>query len=394
VADEEASSPVPAPESAPEAGSAAAVTAPAPVIATEAAAPEPQPTAALEGLEPQQAGFTGTGREYFQIWIVNLLLTIATLGIYSAWAKVRRLQYFYRHTRLAGAGFDYHGRPMAILKGRIVAAVLFGIYTAAGYFSPWHALAAAAAIATIMPWLLAKSFRFRCRNTSYRGMRFHFHGTAKQAYWVFLGLPVLALLSLFTLVPFAHHRMRRYQMAHAAYGRTRFRFSAPVGEFYITYVGVLGVMMGAFVLVLIVAMVATLAAMAVFGRDSENPLAFGAIGVAIGLGYMFAIVMVQAFFTARIQNAVWSSTQLDEHRFVLRLEVPGLFAIMFTNLLATIVTLGLFRPFAQVRLARYYAESFVLVPHGSLDALLPDESEDVAAFGEEAADIFDFDMSF
>jgi hypothetical protein len=51
-----------------------------------------------------------------------------------------RLQYFHRHTRLAGAGFDYHGRPIAILKGRIVGLILFGSYTIAGYFSPWHAL--------------------------------------------------------------------------------------------------------------------------------------------------------------------------------------------------------------------------------------------------------------
>ena len=36
--------------------------------------------------------FVGTGSEYFRIWIVNLLLTIVTLGIYSAWAKVRRLE--------------------------------------------------------------------------------------------------------------------------------------------------------------------------------------------------------------------------------------------------------------------------------------------------------------
>ena len=33
--------------------------------------------------------FRGNGYEYFRIWIVNILLTIMTLGIYSAWAKVR-----------------------------------------------------------------------------------------------------------------------------------------------------------------------------------------------------------------------------------------------------------------------------------------------------------------
>ena len=50
--------------------------------------------------------FTGTAREYFGIWIVNVLLTIITLGVYSAWAKVRRQRYFYGNTWLAGANFD------------------------------------------------------------------------------------------------------------------------------------------------------------------------------------------------------------------------------------------------------------------------------------------------
>ena len=38
--------------------------------------------------------FSGRGGEYFRIWIVNLVLTILTFGIYSAWAKVRTKRYF------------------------------------------------------------------------------------------------------------------------------------------------------------------------------------------------------------------------------------------------------------------------------------------------------------
>ena len=49
---------------------------------------------------PARARFGGNGAEYFRIWIVNVALTLATLGIYSAWAKVRREQYFHRHTSL------------------------------------------------------------------------------------------------------------------------------------------------------------------------------------------------------------------------------------------------------------------------------------------------------
>ena len=76
--------------------------------------------------------FSATGSEYFRIWIVNLLLSIVTLGIYSAWAKVRRNRYFYSSTHLAGSSFEYHGNPIAILKGRIVAAVVVGAYALAG----------------------------------------------------------------------------------------------------------------------------------------------------------------------------------------------------------------------------------------------------------------------
>ena len=74
--------------------------------------PPPSPSGLARSLARSGSG------EYFRIWIVNLLLTVATLGIYSAWAKTRRLQYFYRNTHLAGASFDFRGDPKAILRGR------------------------------------------------------------------------------------------------------------------------------------------------------------------------------------------------------------------------------------------------------------------------------------
>src|SRR5262245_54813734 len=82
------------------------------------------PATETPGARLERFSFTGSGGEYFRIWIVNMLLSILTLGIYSAWAKVRRLRYFYGNTHLAGSAFEYHGRPIAILKGRLLA---FGV---------------------------------------------------------------------------------------------------------------------------------------------------------------------------------------------------------------------------------------------------------------------------
>jgi len=73
--------------------------------------------------------FTGTGAEYFRIWVVNAVLSIATFGIYSAWAKVRKSSYFLRNTHLLGDGFEFTGDPLAILRGRLVALALLGFYT-------------------------------------------------------------------------------------------------------------------------------------------------------------------------------------------------------------------------------------------------------------------------
>src|SRR5262249_41838533 len=139
--------------------------------------------------------FTGTGGEYFRIWIVNLLLTIVTFGIYSAWAKVRRIQYFYRNTRVDRAGFDYHCRPIPILKGRLIVFVLLVLYNWSFKFSLVAGLIVAALLAAAMPWLLAQSQKFRMHNSSYRGLRFRFHGGAKELYAIYT-IPLVIMLAV------------------------------------------------------------------------------------------------------------------------------------------------------------------------------------------------------
>mgnify|MGYP000480286921 FL=1 len=72
--------------------------------------------------------FNGKATEFFGIWIVNVLLTIVTLGIYSAWAKVRTHQYFYGNTKIGDDHFSYLATPIQILKGRIIAVAVLVTY--------------------------------------------------------------------------------------------------------------------------------------------------------------------------------------------------------------------------------------------------------------------------
>lgn len=373
--------------------------APVPPPAEPIVIPPAEPVASAPpepGLYPMS--FTGSGAEYFRIWIVNLALTIVTLGVYSAWAKVRRLQYFYRHTRLAGAGFDYHGDPVAILKGRLVGLALFGLYYSVGYVQFPVAVGILSVLALALPWLLSRSLKFRLHNSSYRGIRFRFSGSTRSAYWVFLALPMLTVLSLFLVGPLWHHRIKRYEFANAAYGRTPFTFLAEAGDFYITYVIAVGVMF-AFVVVMVIGMVGVgvAAAIAAGGpqADPQAPSGFVmALTVVILFMYALAIVAIQAITTARVHNTVWNGTKLGSHGFICEVSWARLFWIQLSNLLATVLTIGLFRPFAQVRLSRYLASAFVLVPGGALDGMLAADAEDVSAVGEETAGFFDLDIGF
>ena len=73
--------------------------------------PDPTPPEARRGTGVAQPGachldirFSGSGSEYFRIWIVNLLLTIVTLGIYYPWAKVRQTRYQLEHMAVDSDG--------------------------------------------------------------------------------------------------------------------------------------------------------------------------------------------------------------------------------------------------------------------------------------------------
>lgn len=316
--------------------------------------------------------FTGKGWEYFRIWIVNLLLSILTLGIYSAWAKVRRLQYFYRNTHLAGSSFEYHGQPLAILKGRIIAFVLMAAYTLAGQMNPVLGILIFVLLAAVMPWLIVRSLRFKLYNSSYRGLRFGFAGSDGAAYTVFLLFPILTVVTLYLLAPFTHFKIKQYQHNNSRFGDTFFRFDATSGNFYNIYLKALGLL---FLVGIIFAIVAAM----------QMP----ALMLILPLLYLYIV----GFLAVRLPNLIWSKTGLGEHDLYCRMEVWPYLKIFLSNLIGIVLSLGLFIPFAQIRMARYRFESMGLVAQGDLETFVAGQVQTDSATGEETAEMFDLDIS-
>ena len=179
--------------------------------------------------------FHGKASEYFGIWIVNLLLSLVTFGIYSAWAKVRRKKYFYNNTLIDNVGFDYHANPIAILKGRIIAFVLFALYVYGKGSSPILAGILILLFFLFLPWLVVRGSIFNSRNTSHRGLRFDFVGTVNKAARVFIGLPMLTFFTLGLILPYVAHERSQFMMSNHRFGLSQFNMSRVVKGFYKVY---------------------------------------------------------------------------------------------------------------------------------------------------------------
>lgn len=335
----------------------------------------------------QNFHFHGSGSEYFRIWIVNLLLTLLTLGIYSAWAKVRRTQYFYENTELMGARFGYHADPKKVLKGRLLAILAVGGFYAAAYFFPVIEPFGSVIWVALLPALLALALYFRLRNTSYRGLRFEFDGTFKQSYlalrlplaMALLGLAAVAvamqyigksgktsmligivlavvyLLLPIIVMPMFQVQWKRFAHQHSMFGIERFGFTATVKQYSKTYLSSFFVFVAAAVPT---AFAFGFAIAFLFGEASREREPF--FWRENGEAFIFAISVIYVMFfaiapyiKARFFNLAWNNTQIGEHRFVADLPVWGFVGISTSNFLLILLSLGFYRPFAVIRTQKY-----------------------------------------
>lgn len=167
-----------------------------------APAPEHAGPVTVTGYE---VAFTGTAQEYFRLWIVNIALTLVTLGLYLPWARVRNRQYFYGHTWVDGQNFEYRASPAALLRGYLLVAALFLAYAVSGQFdsTQWVAGVLVLVYAAAYPLLVRQSMRFQAVNTVHRGLRFRFHGAVGGAYVAYLMTNVVAGISAELALPWA-----------------------------------------------------------------------------------------------------------------------------------------------------------------------------------------------
>ena len=354
----------------------AASTPPPGSIQKTANKPEPRKEVrAVSGERILPVNFHGEGFEYFKIWIVNIFLTIVTLGIYSAWAKVRNTQYFYGNTEIDGSSFNYTAQPIAILKGRLIAVAFFALYAVVNQVMPLLGLVFFVVLIAFLPWIVVHSLAFNARNSVYRNIPFNFVGSKTDATKTFLLWPILMLPTLGLILPYIWCKQRNYVVNNSAYGTTQFTFSATAGDFYRIFFIAIGALLLGVLLVVIAQMI--------------SPFL-----MILGGPVLFAIYLFMfSYFAAALGNLYFNSTMLAAHGFASQLETKSIAWLYFSNTLAIALTLGLFIPWAQVRMARYRAHCTHIHVQGSLDEFIAAEQKHVSALGEQVGEVFDMGVS-
>lgn len=335
--------------------------------------------------------FTGKGSEYFRIWIVNIALTIVTLGIYSAWAKVRTNRWFYGHTLLDNTSFSYLATPSQILKGRLIAMAILLALVLGKYMFPLFDVLIILGLSIASPWIIVMALRFAARQSAYRGLRFNFTGTIIEAVEIYLFLPILSSITLGLAFPYMMYRQVNFLASNYAYGGTQTRYEIGSKPFFVLY-------FKAFLLYLI-----PLVCFFVFmdgireSSLSQTPEEFAnnaKLGLLIWGGilpFYLSIPLITAFIKARTVNLFYNHMSLGDVHFSSTQRARDLAWIYFVHLVLIALTFGLFIPFAKVRLARYKAEHLSVIAD-DLSAFTAQAIDKTSATGGEISEIFDMDI--
>jgi len=388
--------------------------------------------------------FTGSGFEYFKIWIVNILLTVVTLGLYYPWAKVRKHRYFYANSTLEERNFEYHATGKQLFIGYLIAMGVFIAYVGIQSVSPIGSLVVLLLFIIALPWIIWRSLMFNMRVTSFSNVRFSFDGALGGAYINYLVLPICAFIAVYLLPIFAavvlpgfsgsigvassifiglgvvififiaigaiaylKKRNTTYTISGFKYGQGAFSTNLETIEFVIILFKALCLSILIFVLALIaIALVAsttgmfeTLLAVSDKMNDPDamaEVMQNSGIFMLIALLYLvliFASLLVFAYSHSRQRAYVFASTKLDEQiDFSSSLRARSLAWVSVTNLLAIIFTLGLAVPWAAVRMARLMLENTQVDTSLGFDDYVTQKQQEQSALGEQLGDAFDVDV--
>ena len=355
-------------------------------------------------MQRHQVEFRGQTGEYFGIWIVNVLLSIITLGIYGAWAKVRDKKYMYGSTFIDDHSFDYHATGVQIFIGRIIVAMVLLGLSLLNLINPVFYLIGLLGLLLLLPYIIIRALRFNARVSSYRNVRFDFVGKFGEAFVTYFLLPIGNIFTLYLCSPFVTRASHKFTTNNARYGDRPMKFEAEVGKYYTPFMMAIALTIAGFVVMSVIAgsammgmsgALSEIMKAAESGADPDPAQLGGLLAVIMGFYLALFLVIVPAtlFYRAWVRNIHLNNTVVDERHHLVSSVHPGRFIwIVVSNTIVSLFTLGLMIPWGRIRLAKYMASVTAIESDGSLEGYTSDVQETAGVLSAEYMDLEGFDI--
>lgn len=373
--------------------------------------------------------FSGVGRDYFRIWLVNLLLTVLTLGLFRPWAEARALRYLQAHTWVAGHALVYRGRPHVLPGAGWFALSLLGLGGAMATGWPLAGAGAYALVAALVPLWWWKAWRVRVEQTTWRGLHLDFHGSVAGAYralalplvigalgaamaasWLASaagmltepmpsGLgeamrPALAVLAAVFLVglPYFIWLIKRYQHGYCSLGPLELQWKATPEMLYGLSARVAALSLVP--LALVGGLVWSLGEAGPWLRAHPGWAAVAGIGfiVLATAALLGCFGLARPYAQVQLQNLVWSKTGNRYLRLRSTLRLGPYLRLQGRNTLLLLCTLGLYWPWAVVATRRMRLDAVTLISRVVPDDLVASAQRRQA--GPAGEELFSLDLGW
>jgi len=196
-------------------------------------------------MQKEKISFSGEGGDLFIITLKNILLSILTLGIYSFWAKVNSLKFFYQNTKVYKESFDYHGTGkesfIGFLKGMLIVGGIVVLFAGFHFLLKNLLGEIGSGIAVVMlylgiigvqPMLILGKMRYHYGRTSWSNIRFSFKANTKEFTILFFKGIFLTVVTLGLYMPWFMVAQERFMSKKIKIGNKNFKYNGVGGEYF------------------------------------------------------------------------------------------------------------------------------------------------------------------
>ena len=347
--------------------------------------------------------FHGKGSEYFILLLVNFLLSLVTLGIYSFWGRTKQRVYLWSKTQLWGEPLEYTGTGKELfISFLIVMPIVLVVMFLGGLLMQMSPVIGIIIFypALIFAILFAsyRALRFRLTRTRWRGIRGNLSGSAvSYASWGLLYILAM-LFSLGLATPWATSRLVHLQLNNVWFGNRQMSFHGSSKELYKAFLLMLLGLVGLSILFGIVAFLFFASFMP--GGYAPNPYASplnlqmmtALIFMLLYIAYFFGILLISSFYHAHFIRWLYRHCAYGKVRTRSRITGRQVLGLRLTNALIVIFTLGFGYAWTHMRTLRLYFHSVDYTGDPEFNLLLQD-TQSAPSRGEGLLDALDVDIA-